>query len=135
MCYFNIGTNCDDSSDDNCGVNIALATLLAIALIVLVVSVVINVLLIIQRKQSRCVVTNMHCMQIYKKLIISYRYAVSQSNVRYSDVKQSGSTDHAITQSTNKHIKPSEPEYEAVDNMKPCSDVKMDANPAYQATT
>ena len=68
-------------------------------------------------------------------MIFSYRYAVSQSNVRYSDVKQSVSRDHTIKESTNKHIKPSEPEYEAVDNVKPCCDVKMDANPAYQTTT
>ena len=49
--------------------------------------------------------------------------------MRYSDVKQSRDKD-----STNKYIKPPEPEYEAVDskqNMKPDSDVKMDANPAY----
>ena len=45
------------------------------------------------------------------------------------------SRDYAITESTNKHINPSEPEYEAVDNVKSCGDVKMDANPAYQATT
>ena len=50
-----IGANCDGSSDDNCGVNIALATLLAVALIALVVSVVINVFFFIQRKQSRYV--------------------------------------------------------------------------------
>ena len=72
---------------------------------------------------------------IYTKLTIYYRYAVSQSNVGYSDVKQSVSRDYAITESTNKHIKLSEPEYEAVDNIKPRDDVKMDANPAYQATT
>ena len=60
------------------------------------------------------------------------RYDVNQSNITYSDIKQS--RDNTITDSTNKHIKPPEPEYEAVDtkrNMKPDSDVKMDINPAY----
>ena len=48
------------------------------------------------------------------------------------------SRDKTITDSTNKYIKPSEPEYEAIDtkpNVKPDCDVKMDANPAYQATS
>ena len=48
------------------------------------------------------------------------------------------SRDYTITDSTNKYIKPPEPEYEAIDtkpNMKPGSDVKMDANPAYQVTS
>ena len=48
------------------------------------------------------------------------------------------SRDKTITDSTNKYIKPSEPEYEAIDtkpNVKPDYDVKMDANPAYQVTS
>ena len=56
---FSIEISSDDGSDDNNGVIIALAILLAIAVIGLVISVVINV---IQRKQSRCVVTSIHCM-------------------------------------------------------------------------
>ena len=38
----------------------------------------------------------------------------------------------------SKYIKPPEQEYEAIDtksNMKPHCDVKMDADPAYQATS
>ena len=67
-------------------------------------------------------------------MTICCRYDVNQSNIRYSDVKQS--RDNTITDPTNKYIKPPEPdvEYEAVDtkpNMKPDSDVKMDVNPAY----
>ena len=57
-----LGASSDDSSDDNNGVNIALAALLAIAIIGLVISVVIIVFLVVQRKQSRCVVTSIHCM-------------------------------------------------------------------------
>ena len=53
--------SCDCSSDDN-GVIIALATLLAIAVIGLVISIVINVFFVVQRKQSRCVVTSIHSM-------------------------------------------------------------------------
>ena len=53
---------------------------------------------------------------------------------RYSDVKQL--RDNTITDPTNK---PPEPEYELVvdtkPNMKPPSDVKMDADPAYQGTS
>ena len=52
------------------------------------------------------------------------------------DLKQS--RDNTITDPTNKYIKASEPEYEAIDtksNMKPDCDVKMDANPVYQATS
>ena len=56
---FSIEVSGDSGLDNNHGVNIALATLLAIAVIGLVISVVINV---IQRKQSRCVVTSIHCM-------------------------------------------------------------------------
>ena len=48
------------------------------------------------------------------------------------------SRDNTITDS--QHIQSNEPEYEAIEtdpkpNMKPACDVKMDANPAYQATT
>ena len=49
-----------DDSDVNIGVIIGLATLLVIAVIGLVTSIVINVFFIMQRKQSRCVVTSIH---------------------------------------------------------------------------
>ena len=49
-----------DDSENNNGVIIALATLLVIVVIGLVISVVINVLFVVQRKQSRCVVTSIH---------------------------------------------------------------------------
>ena len=64
-----------------------------------------------------------------------YRYDVNQSNVRYSEVKQSVSREDTIKDSTN--VKSSEPEYEAIEiDHKPIDcDVKMDANPAYQATS
>ena len=62
---FSIEISNDGSSDDNNGVIIALAALLAIAVIGLVISVVINVFLVVQRKQSRCVVTSIHCMYSY----------------------------------------------------------------------
>ena len=64
------------------------------------------------------------------------RYDVNQSNVRYSDVKQP--VYNTSTDSTSKkHVKPSEPEYEAIkrdseEKMKVDSDVKMDSNPAYE---
>ena len=59
LLLFSIEISSDGCSDDNNVVIIALATLLAIAVIGLVISVVINV---VQRKQSRCVVTSIHCM-------------------------------------------------------------------------
>ena len=59
---FSTGEKCGDDSDDNNGVIIALATLLVIAIIGLVISIVVNVLFVVQRKQSRCVVTSMHSM-------------------------------------------------------------------------
>ena len=65
-------------------------------------------------------------------MTICCRYDVNQSNIRYSDVKQS--RDNIIANPINKYIKPPDPEYEAVDtkpNMKSDSDVKMDVNPAY----
>ena len=52
----------DGSLDDNNGVIIALAVLFAITVIGLVISVVINVFFVVQRKQSRCVVTGIHSM-------------------------------------------------------------------------
>ena len=65
------------------------------------------------------------------QLTICCRYDVNQSNIRYSDVKQSVSRDHTI-----KDAKSSEPEYEAITtDYKPDCDVKMDANPAYHATS
>ena len=48
------------SSDDNNGVNFALVTLLALTVFGLVISIVIIVFLIVQHKQSRCVVINKH---------------------------------------------------------------------------
>ena len=39
---------------------IALGTLFAIAVIGLVISVVINIFLVVQRKQSRCVLASVH---------------------------------------------------------------------------
>ena len=65
-------------------------------------------------------------------MTICCRYDVNQSNIRYSDVKQS--TDNNITDPTNEYNKLSQPDYKAVNtkpNMKPDSDVKMDVNPAY----
>ena len=60
------------------------------------------------------------------------RYDVKQSNIRYSDVKQSLSKDYTPTDPMK--YKQSEPEYEAIEiDHKPTCDVKMDANPAYQA--
>ena len=62
------------------------------------------------------------------------RYDVNQSNIRYSDVKQSLSKDYTITDPMK--YKQSEPEYEAIEtDHKPACDVKMDVNPAYQATS
>ena len=67
---------------------------------------------------------------------ICCRYDVNQGNIRYDDIKQS--RDKTTTDPMSKYIKPPEPEYEAIDtksNMKPHCDVKMDADPAYQATS
>ena len=57
-----LGASSDGNSDDNNGVIIALAILFAIAVIGLVISVVINVFLVVKLKQSRYVVTSIHCM-------------------------------------------------------------------------
>ena len=71
-------------------------------------------------------------------MTICCRYDVNQSNIRYSDVKQSVSRGYTIKDSTNeKPVQPSEPEYEAIETdakakMKVDYDVNMDANPAYQ---
>ena len=98
---------------------------------------VINVFVIAKLKQSRCdVITSIPCS--YVVIVYCYRYDVDQSNVMYSDVKQSVSGDHTIKEPINKHTELSEPEYEAIDtkpNMKTYNDVKMDANPAYQTTS
>ena len=71
------------------------------------------------------------------KLTICYRYDVNESNIRYSEVKQSVSRDNTNTDS--KYVQSTEPEYEAVfdpkPNMKHSYDVKMDTNPAYRATS
>ena len=122
--------SCDDPDDDN-GLITVLATLLAIAVIGLVISIVINVFFVVQRKRSWCVVTR-YILVIY--ITICCRYDVNQSNKRYSDVKHSLSIDYTIKDPLK--YKPSEPEYEAVEtDNKPTCDVKMDANPAYQATS
>ena len=69
-------------------------------------------------------------------MTVCCRYDVNQSNVRYSDVKQSVYS--SITDSkSEKPVKPSEPEYEAIETdakakMKVDYDVNMDTNPAYQ---
>ena len=130
---------CGDDSDDNNGVITALATLMVIAVIGLVISVVINVLFVVQRKQSRCVVSSIHCTYCCS-LEYCCRYDVDvdqQSNVRYSDVKQSVSRDNTIKDPTYVNIaKPSEPEYEIIEtDHKPDHYAKMDANPAYHATS
>ena len=59
-----------------------------------------------------------------------------RSYIRYSEVKLSLvlSRDHTIKDSTNVEL--SEPEYEAITtDHKVDSDVKMEANPAYHATS
>ena len=57
---------------------------------------------------------------------------MNQSNIRYSDVKLSLSRDCTIKDPMK--YNPSEPEYEAIEtDHKPDCNVKMDANPAYQA--
>ena len=69
-------------------------------------------------------------------MTICCRYDVNQSNVRYSDVKQSVYSN--ITDSKSKKpVQPSEVEYEAIEidtkaKMKFDYDVDMDINPAYQ---
>ena len=132
--YVSTDANCNccdntgDNTDDNNGVNIALATIMVIAIIGLVTSIVINVFVIVKLKQSRCVVTSIHSM--YLQLTICCRYDVNQSNIRYSDVKQSVSRNHTI-----KDAKSSEPEYEAITiDHKPDYTVKMDVDPAYAST-
>ena len=72
---------------------------------------------------------------MYIWLCCRYDVSQDQSNVRYSEAKQSVSISNTVTDS-----KPSEPEYEAIDtdpklSIKLGGDVKMDANPAYQATS
>ena len=62
------------------------------------------------------------------------RYDVNKSDIRYSEVKLSLSGDSTIKDSTN--VEPSEPEYEVITtDHKLDSDVKMEANPAYHATS
>ena len=120
--------NCGDNTDDNNGVNIALATIMVIAIIGLVTSIVINVFVIVKLKQARCVVTSILSIQL--QLTICCRYDVNQSGIKYSDVKQSVSRNHTI-----KDSEPSDPEYEAITtDHKPDYNVKMDADPAYATT-
>ena len=68
-------------------------------------------------------------------MTVCCRYDVNQSDVRYSEVKKSVSIDNTIKDSSN--IKPFEPEYEliGIDHKPTDCDVKMEANPAYQATS
>ena len=128
-----IDASSDSSSNDSDGVDIVLAVLLGISVIVLVISIVINVCFVVQRKQSRCIVTSVHSM--YLQLTIYCRYDVNQSNIKYSEDEKSVLSDYAIKDSIN--VKSSDPEYEAVEiDHKPIDcDVTMDANPAYQATS
>ena len=79
-------------------------------------------------------------------MTICCRYDVHQSNITYSDIKQSVSRDRTINK---KPVQPSELEYEAIQtgaktidydvkmdtNPAYQCDVKMDTNPAYQATS
>ena len=72
--------------------------------------------------------------------IVEYccRYNVGQqSNIGYSDVKQSVSIDNTIKNPTYVNTaRPSEPEYEAIVTAhKPDHDVKVVANPAYHSTS
>ena len=107
-----------------------LATLLAIAVIGMVVSIVINVFFVVQRKQSRYVVISIVTLYV----AICCRYDVKQSNNRYSDIKLSLSKDYTIKDPMK--YKSSETEYETIEtDHKPAYDVKMDVNPAYQATS
>ena len=126
-----------DDSENNNGVIIALTTLLVIVVIGLVISVVINVFFVVQRKQSRCVVTSIHSVQLQLSTVADTYNVDQQSNVRYSDVKQSVSRDNTIKDSTYVNIAiPSEPEYEAIEtDHKPNHDVKVAANPAYHASS
>jgi len=126
-------SSCSDCSSDDNVVTAVLATLFTIAVIGLVISVVIN---IVQRKQSRCVVTIVSFYVVMASCCC--RYDVDQSSMRYSEVKQSVSGSNTITDF--KPVKPPEPEYEYIApdptlNVKLGHDVKMDANPAYQATS
>ena len=131
---------CEDDSDVNNGVIIGLATLLVIAVIGLVISIVVIVFFVVQRKRSRCVVTSI----IFYIKLYRWEYCCrydddgdQQSNVRYSDVKQSVSGDNTIKNYRYANTaRPSEPEYEDIEiDHKPDHDVKMDANPAYHATS
>ena len=58
--WFLLEDKSGDDSDVNNGVIITLATLLVIAVIGLMISIVINVFFVVQRKQSRCVVTSIY---------------------------------------------------------------------------
>ena len=88
-----------------------------------------------QRKKSRCVViVSIHvCIAAY-----SCRYDVDQQiNIRYSEVQKSVSKDNTVRDSIYVNVdKPSEPVYEAIEIAhKHDNDIKMDANPAYHATS
>ena len=70
---------------------------------------------------------------------ICCRYDVKQSNIRYSDVKQTVSKNHNTTDfaKSENHVEPSELEYKAMEidaeaDRKVHCDVNMDTNPAYQ---
>ena len=67
-------------------------------------------------------------------MAICCRYDVNQNSNRYGDVKLSLSKDYIIKDLMK--YKSSDPEYEAIEtDHKPACDVKMDVNPAYQATS
>ena len=86
----------------------------------------INVFLVVKHRQSRCVVTTQYiCTQL--QLTICCRYDVNQDTITYGEVKQSVFT----------NTQTSEPEYEVIarDHKLIDYDVKMDDNPAYQATS
>ena len=66
-------------------------------------------------------------------MTICCRYDVNQGNIRFSEVKKSVLSDYTIRDPIKFNVKSSEPEYE---DYKPIDcDVKMDANPAYQAVS
>ena len=70
-------TDDDSNSDDNNGVNVVLVMLLAVTVIGLVISIVIIVFLVVQRKQSRFAVTNMHFVSlIYNYIVVDVMLAL-----------------------------------------------------------
>ena len=70
---------------------------------------------------------------MYVNIVDYCSYDANQSNIRYSDVKQSVSKECTIEDTIKCNpSEDSEPEYEAVKvDHKPACDIKIDANPAY----